>query len=82
MKEKEGKKKVNVKVGIWVNRFKLRKALDRFSLFYGFALTFMALLQFIQGDTLMWVMCIGLAFPLWIIQYSKIKFDKVKDFIE
>ena len=61
----ETKKVAKVKVGIWINRIKLRKALGKISFFYGIMLTGMSFFSFMGGLKLWGIINLGLAIPLY-----------------
>lgn len=74
--------RIKVNIGIWVNRKKLRRVLDKLSMAYGIALPVLALVLLLDGNLFLGIASGILALPFWIIQLSKMRFDKIRGFIE
>lgn len=78
----ETKPVAKVKVGMWINRIKLRRALFIVSLFYAVILLALAYIDFLNGRNTIAMFEVIFAMPLLMILYSRHKFNKIKDEIE
>jgi len=77
MKEKlETKPLIEMKTGIWVNREKMRSALNKFALLYGIVVGFLGVLAIVNGRIGEGVIIIILSLPLWLIKYSYYKWQR------
>lgn len=72
----KGEKRIKFKQGIWFNRIKMRKIIDKISLYYGFILAGVGAVNLINGNYYQAIFEIIMSLPLWIIQWSKLNFDK------
>lgn len=74
----ETKPVAKLKTGIWVNRIKMRRALNRFSLFYGIILAGFGVFNIMGGSYFEGIFQLVLALPLGLIQWSYTKFEKAE----
>ena len=74
----ETKTLMKMKTGVWVNREKMKRVLDKISLYYGVLISGMAFFSFLNGDYTMGTLQVILALPLWLIQFSYNRFQKME----
>lgn len=74
----ETKPIAQLKMGVWVNREKMRNSLNKLSLFYGIFLGGLAIFNLMDGMVFLGVIELLMALPLGLIQWSYIKYKKME----
>lgn len=78
----ETKPIAQIRTGIWVNRIKMRKVLDKVSFYYGILLSAMAFFNLWDGNIMMGILQGAFALPMFIIQFSHMKWSKAQTKLE